>query len=254
MKFIALTFDYSIKNLQDIGRKWAPEVYKDKDFIFEYSAASYASFLFFNPEKKLEILTDDIFMMKEKLDKYNVNLSNISLVDWSEELKEFKKHKYAFEPLIQLIKKYKDSQEYIIKLDNDLICKKPFDLKLNNEVLVWKYERIVEQGDPRWGEKLICNTLFNNTNFRIYNVGLLGIPPQFWIHHQEYLKTCYDMIDVDISKVTDVGSEIYHCCEQTAYNWIFHKYDYNIIETYNIFEHYFDRKINCILDAKKYLK
>jgi len=254
MKFIALTFDYNIKNLESIGRKWAPNVYKNKDFIFEYSAASYASFIYHNPDKKLDILTDDIEFMREKMSKYFVSAHNINYIDWSTELNEHKKHKYAFEPLIQLIKKYKDSDDYLIKLDNDLICKKPFDLKLNNEVLVWKYERKVSDGDNRWGEKLICKTVLNTINFDIYNVGLLGLPPSFWKYYEDYLLTCYNMVDIDISGVTDVDSKIYHCCEQTAYNWIFYKNNFKIVQTYDYFEHYFDNKQKCIFDATQYLK
>jgi len=61
-----------------------------------------------------------------------------------------------------------------------------------------------------------------------------------------------DMISVDISDVTDTDSKIYHCCEQTANNWIFHKENYNVIETYNYVDHLFDRKGDCI-ELSKYL-
>jgi hypothetical protein len=62
------------------------------------------------------------------------------------------------------------------------------------------------------------------------------------------------MILVDISDVTDVDSKIYHCCEQTANNWVFNKYNYNVIETYPYVDHLFDRKGECIEKAKYLLK
>jgi hypothetical protein len=41
--------------LNEIGRFWAKDVYIDKDFIFEYSAASYATFLDKNPNLNLHL-------------------------------------------------------------------------------------------------------------------------------------------------------------------------------------------------------
>ncbi len=255
MKFIALTFDYNINKLESIGRHWSKDVYKEKNFIFEYSAASYASFLHFNPDEKLYLLTDDVELLQNKLSIYNINLDNVTFVDWQKELKEYTKDKYAFRPLIELVKYFKNSNDYIIKLDNDLICKQKVNFSnLKDEVLVWKLEGLVAHGDPRWGEKLVCNTVVNNTNFIRYNVGVLGLPPSFWKYHEDYLDVCQKMIDVDISGVTDVNSKIYHCCEQTAYNWIFYKYNYTIFQTYNLFDHLFDKKGDCIEQARKYRK
>lgn len=255
MKYIALTFDYNIKKLECIGRHWSKDVYKQKDFIFDYSAASYASFLHFNPDKKLYLFTDDVQLIAKKLLNYNISLDNVLIINWTKELIQYSKDKYAFRPAIELVNYFKNDNEYIIKLDNDLICKQKLDFHhLKDEVLLWKLEGLVEYGDPRWGEKLVCNTVLNNTNFLRYNIGVLGLPPSFWKHHDEYLNVCQQMIDVDISKVTDVNSKIYHCCEQTAYNWIFHKYNYKIIETYNVFDHFFEKKGDCINEARKYLK
>ena len=50
MKVITLTFAYDISKLFEIGRFWAKDVYIDKDFISDYSAASYATFLHTNPD------------------------------------------------------------------------------------------------------------------------------------------------------------------------------------------------------------
>jgi hypothetical protein len=180
-------------------------------------------------------------------------LTRASFTNWNEELKEFTKDKYAFRPAMELVNHFKNDKDYIIKLDNDLICKQKFRLPSQEQVLVWKSEDIVGEGDPRWGEKLVCETIVNYTNFMRYNIGVLGLPVSFWNHHQEYLDTCEKMIDVDISGVTDVNSKIWHCCEQTAYNWIFYKYNFKVSQTYDIFDHYFDKKINCIKSAE-YLK
>jgi len=60
------------------------------------------------------------------------------------------------------------------------------------------------------------------------------------------------MVNIDISDVTDLNTKIWHCCEQTANNWIFYKHNYNVVETYNVVNHLFDNKKKCI-DAAKYL-
>jgi len=62
------------------------------------------------------------------------------------------------------------------------------------------------------------------------------------------------MIDVDISDITDVNSEIYHCCEQTSHNYIFSKHGLEIQQTHNIVDHNFDNKEKCIEEAKYLLK
>lgn len=254
LKFIALTFDYNIENLSSIGRKWAPNVYKGKDFIFEYSAASYASFISHNPDQQFEIYTDDCFLIKEKLQKYKISLDNTKIINWKDELEIYKRHEYSFEPVVQLVKKYKDTNEYIVKLDNDLICLKKFQIENEEHVCMWKYERKVFQGNPLWGERHVCQTVLNTEDFNIYNMGVMGIPVSFWKYYEEYEDIYRKMIKVDISKITDVDSKIYHCCEQTAYNWIFHKYNYTILEKNNIFDHHFEKKIKCIDDAKWLLK
>lgn len=254
-KFIALTFDYNIKKLEEIGRAWSASVYKEKEHIFKYSAASYATFLHHNPDEELYLLTDDVSYLETELKKYEVNLENVKFINWSKELEEYKKHKYAFKPLMELVRFFSGSEEYVIKLDNDLVCKKPIDIQhSDNEVLVWKREGMVENGDPRWGEKLVCQTVLGTTDFIRFNVGVLGLPPSFWEHHREYLDVCDAMIDVDISQVTDVNSKIYHCCEQTSYNWMFYKYGYKVLETYDFFEHHFDQKTKCIEQARFLLK
>ena len=88
MKFIALTYNYDLTKLSDIGRKWSFDVYKNKEFIFDYSAASYATFIDKNPNSVLHLYTDDIVLMKEKMNQYKINQNNIIYIDYSENLKK----------------------------------------------------------------------------------------------------------------------------------------------------------------------
>jgi hypothetical protein len=252
MKFIALNYNYNLKKLSDIGRKWAFDVYKDNDFINEYSAASYATFIDKNPNSILHLYTDNIEIMKNKIGQYNIDHDRVIYIDYSEELKKYGDDlSYSFSVLNDFINYAKSETEYTVKIDNDLIFKQELPEPDSNSILVWKYERIVKNGDVRWGEIKICQEVLNDLNFNIYNLGIFGLPPKYqYIEAKEIMDK---MISVDISDVTDVGAKIYHCCEQTANNYVFHKYGYNVIEAYDYVDHNFDNKGKCINDAK-YLK
>ena len=52
MKFISLVFDYDFGKQKSSGRIWAEKAYKSNDFVFEYTAASIATFCHKNPNKK----------------------------------------------------------------------------------------------------------------------------------------------------------------------------------------------------------
>ena len=62
------------------------------------------------------------------------------------------------------------------------------------------------------------------------------------------------MVSDDISDVTDLNTKIWHCCEQTANNWIFYKHNYNVIEIHRYVDHLFENKGECINRAKYLLK
>jgi hypothetical protein len=255
MKIITLTFAYDMNKLFEIGRFWAKDVYIDKDFIFEYSAASYATFLDKNPDLKLHLYTDDVSLIKEKLNKYNVNLDNIIYYDYTEKLNSYKgKLKYSFDVLHDFIMESKSNDEYTIKIDCDLSFrdKIPMMDDTSKDILVWKYERMLFDGDPRMGEIKSSTLSVGDINYKIFNVGLLGIPPTFEIDELDdvYRK----MSDVNIMDVSDLKVNSWHCAEQTAKNWIFHKYNYNVIESYNFVNHHFSIKKECINDAKYLLK
>jgi hypothetical protein len=249
MKFIALNYNYNLDKMSEIGRKWAYDVYKNNDFIFDYSAASYATFIDKNKTSVLHLYTDNIDLMKSKMLKYRIDHDRIKYIDYSENLKKYDETlKYSFTILNDFINFAKSDTEYTIKLDNDLIFEKELPSFNENSVLVWKYERIVKDGDIRWGEIKICNEILNNINFKIFNLGLFGLPSNY---QTDEAKNIMDkLISVDISNVTDVDSKIYHCSEQTANNWIFNKYNYNVVETYPYVDHLFDRKGECIERAK----
>jgi hypothetical protein len=249
MKYIALTYDYDLSKLSDIGRKWSFDVYKDKNFIFDYSSTSYATFIDKNPNSILHLYTDDVQLMKEKMSHYNINQENIVYIDYSENLKKYINNlNYSFDVLNDFINYAKSNTEFTVKIDNDLIFKNELKNINYDSILVWKYERVVSQGDIRWGEIKICQQVLNNINFKIYNLGLFGFPPNF--ENEEVKDIMNKLTSVDISDVTDVNSKIYHCCEQTANNWVFHKKNYNIIETFDIVDHLFDNKGECINRAK----
>ena len=137
MKVSALTYNYNLSKLIDLGRKWAPDVYGGKDFIFEYSAASYATFLDKNRDLKLHIYTDDVGLMKEKMKKYDVPL-NIEYIDFSNEIDKFIGSKYSFDVLTHFIHYAKSSNDFTVKIDNDLVFYGPLPRPTENCVFVWK--------------------------------------------------------------------------------------------------------------------
>lgn len=251
MKFIALNYNYDLNKMSQIGRKWAFDVYKNKEFISDYSSASYASFIDKNKKSILHLYTDDVQGMKEKMYRYNIDQDRIIYIDYTEQLRKYDENlNYSFTVLNDFINYAKSETEYTVKIDNDLFFHSELPQIDDNSIMVWKYERIVRNGDPRWGEIKICKQVTNDLDFKIYNLGIFGLPADYNIHQAK--KIMEEMISVDISDVTDVDSKIYHCCEQTANNWIFHKENYNVIETYNYVDHLFDRKGDCI-ELSKYL-
>ena len=255
MKVITLTFSYNINKLFEIGRFWAKDVYIDKDFISDYSAASYATFLHKNPYLQLHLYTDDVNLIKEKLNKYDVNLNNVIYHDYSEKLKSYEgKLKYSFDILHDFIIEERSNNEYTVKIDCDLIFHDnlPVINDINKDVLVWSYERMLFDGDHRMGEIKSSVLSVGDVNYKIFNVGLLGFPPTFQI--DELDKVYRKMADVDISDVSDLNVKSWHCAEQTAKNWVIHKYNYRVIETKNIVNHHFETKKKCIDDAKYLLK
>lgn len=254
MKAIALTFDYDLDKMKTNGRYWADKVYRrSSNDIFNYSAASYASFLNKNPEIPLELYTNDTDLLKECMEKYDVNLNNVKYIDYTDKIIESKNSHFMFQPLVDWLYDTDEPNEYVVRIDNDLIWNSPLpNVDEIKDVLVWKFERIVRNGDPRMGEILVCQTVCNNIDFKEYNVGVLGYPKNYPM--SDFYDVCNKMISVDIRPVSDLGTHVWHVCEQTAQCWIFHKYNYNIIETHPFVEHWYEDKMMCVERAKHLLK
>lgn len=250
MKAIALTFYYDLQKLKSNGRFWADEIYGEtKEIMFSYSAASYATFLDKNPNIDLIIYTDDVDLMIKKMMLYNVNLSKISYIDFNNQLQKAKESKFTFQPLVDMLLDAKKYNEFILKIDNDLIWNNSLPVfDENNDILVWKYERIVKNGDARMGEIKVCEEVCNNIDFAIFNTGVLGYPLKYDI--TEFYNICKKMTQVNILPVSDLGVDIWHVCDQTAHCWLFHKNNYNITELYHYVDHYYDNKLLCLEKAK----
>jgi len=253
MKVIALTYNYDLKKLSDIGRFWASDVYGGKDFIFEYSAASYATFIHYNPKRILHIYTDDVEFLKDKIKKYDIDYGRIIYHDYSKQLLKYENVlNYSFDVLTDFIYYAKSKNEFTVKIDNDLVFHGELPEPNNNDVFVWKYERLINQGNPLMGEIKVAQQTLGRTDIPIYNLGVLGLPINY--PEKELREVSNNMVNVDISDVTDLNTKIWHCCEQTANNWIFFKEKYNVVETFNVVNHLFDNKKKCITDSSYLLK
>jgi hypothetical protein len=265
VKTISLVFDYDFNKQKESGRVWAEKGYKSKDFIFEYSAASFASFLYKNPNRVHIVDTDDVDLLHSKIKKYNVNYDNLDIRDSSDLISEWKSNEYCFFPLLAHIKYHAElSKESVVKLDNDLTCLKSIDeLEDFSDILAWKFERNVSNGRDYWGEKYVCNTALGTDDFDEYNTGVLGISKNNLEIVDEFISVTEKLISVDASSVIRFKShpgqtsKVYATSDQTAVNWVFHNNGLKVTETDEYFFHHcyaIDAKKNCIKESQVYLK
>ncbi len=265
MKTISLVFEYDLDKQKDSGRVWSKEAYKSKDFVFEYSAASFASFLYHNPNRTHIVDTDNVDLLYSKIKKYNVNYSNLDIRDSSSIIHEWKSKDYCFFPLLEHIRYHaKTSDESVVKLDNDLTCLKPIDdLENFSGILSWKFERNVSEGREYWGEKYVCKKALGTDNFKEYNTGVLGISLENLSIVDDFISTTEKLISIDASEVIrfkshpGVRAKTYSTSDQTAVNWVFHKNNLSVMETYDYFNHHcyrIDAKLDCIKESERYLK
>lgn len=255
MKVASLVFDFDIDKVKETGRFWADKVYsRNVSEIFSYSSASYATFLKHNSNIPLELYTNNVELLKENMERYDVDLSNVSYIDIGDKILEWKKHWFAFNSILEWQMFIKDSDEYIVRMDNDLIWNGslPTDIDEEKDMFIWKFERYVRDGNPKMGEILVCETVLNTTNFKEFNIGTLGLPKNYPM--EEFKDITDKMIAVDIFPVSDLGVHVWHVCEQTAHSWMIHKYGYNVIPTHQYVEHWYDDKLKCIERAQHLLK
>lgn len=251
--------------MQQTGRPWANIAYKNKDFIFEYSAASIATFLHHNPHLQYDIMTDDVNLLDEKISKYNIDKRNLKIEDSTNLINEWISHWYCFWPLIKVFDYYVDQKEKnILKLDNDLTCLKPIDDMLKHDgAIVWKKERLCSAGKDYWGEKLAANKAFGTDNFYIYNTGTWGLSSKWISTAKSIPEYCERLISVDISSVSrfpespGLSSKVFNTSDQVSNCYFLHKNEVPILESFQWFDHHcysHDAKNNCIERAKFLLR
>lgn len=264
MKIFSLIFDYDIIKMQQTGRPWAHTAYKNKDFIFSYSAASIATFLHHNPHLSYDILTDDAYLLDKKLSAYKVSTTNLNIQDASNLIQEWSSHWYCFWPLIKSFDFFINKNENVLKLDNDLTCLKPIDDLLEHEgAIVWKKERLCSTGKDYWGEKFAAKSALGTDNFYIYNTGTWGLSKEW--HHKaiEIPSICEKLISVDISSINKfpelpgLYSKVFNTSDQVSNCYFLHKNEIPILESNKWFDHHcysHDAKNDCIKEASYLLK
>jgi|688.fasta_scaffold161685_2 hypothetical protein len=255
-RIYSLVFDYNLSKMKETGRPWAEKAYKNRDFIFEYSAASIATFLDKNPHLKYEILTDDVNLLSCKLDKYRVSTSNLCIQDASNLISGWTSHWYCFWPLIQSFDYFASSGDSILKLDNDLTCLRSIDDLLEFDgAIVWKKERVCADGKDYWGEKFAASRSFGTDRFLIYNTGTWGITSKWIRNAREIPSLCEKMIGVDISSVSrfpespGLISSVFNTSDQTSNCFFLEKHKIPIIESFPWFDHHcygHEAKNKCI--------
>ncbi len=259
MKIFSLVFDYNIAKMQQTGRPWAATAYKNKDFIFSYSAASIATFLHHNPHLTYDILTDDVSLLEEKINAYKVNTKNLVIKDTSKLINEWTQHWYCFWPLIQVFDYHLNSNEGILKLDNDLTCLQPIDDLLKHDgAIVWKKERLCSAGKDYWGEKYAAQHAFGTDQFFIYNTGTWGLSKTWHNSAKIIPKYCELLVNVDISSINrfpelpGIKSSVFNTSDQVANCYYIEKNNIPILESNRWFNHHcysHDAKKDCINHA-----
>jgi len=263
LKIYSLVFDYDVVKMQQTGRPWADKAYKNKNFIFEYTAASVATFLHHNPHLSYEILTDDVDLLSQKIDTYAVSTRNLKLTDASKLISDWTSHWYCFWPLISSFN-HLLSSDGVLKLDNDLTCLKPIDDLLSHKgAIVWKKERLCSNGRDYWGEKMAAQKALGTDNFYIYNTGVWGLSSEYVESAKMIPEICEKLISVDISSISrfpespGIRSKVFNTSDQVSNCYFLHEKRIPILEAESWFEHHcygHDIKKNCIERAKNLLK
>lgn len=257
----SLVFDYNLNTVTDSGRHWAKDVYKDRDYIFSYTAASVATVIHHNPKRLYRIYTDDCGLILDKLSKYDVSLDFLDVYDLTTEIREWQKHPYSFWPLVKIVQMNLDRKHHALKLDNDLTCLKPIDdLVQHKGAIAWKFERKCSGGREYWGERKAARDGLGTEDFPIYNTGVLGLSPECHEFATEIGEHCEKLISVDISGVCyfpdapDKKTTVWNASEQTAVNYFFHRHQIPILEAHPWFKHHcYEKTKQGVLDGAAYL-
>jgi hypothetical protein len=257
----SLCFDYNLNTVTNSGRHWAKDVYKDRDYIFSYTAASIATILHHNPKLHYRIYTDDCDLILSKVKQYNVSVDYLDVFDLTKEIREWQCHSYSFWPLAKIVEMNNNGKGLSLKLDNDLTCLKPIDdLLKHNGAIAWKYERMCSAGREYWGERKAARVGLGTDEFPIFNTGVLGLSPEYHEYASEIVDYCQKLISVDISDVSyfpdapGKKTSVWNASEQTAVNYFFHKRQIPILESHPWFKHWcYEKTKQGVLDSASYL-
>lgn len=246
------------------GRIWGQQGYKNNNYIFEYSAASVATFLHHNPSIEYIIYTDNVSLFKEQIYNYDVKTSHLNVCDITKELFTWKKHDYCFQPAIECYQYAldKNQDDFIIKLDNDLTCLMPLDDRItaHTGAIVWKYERLCAKGRRYWGESVAAQRAFGTDNFDIHNIGVFSLSDDYRFLSVKLPSLCQKLTDTDVGDVLapEIAqhTRIWSCSEQTAYCYLLKQMAVPILQAYPWFDHhcYTNGKQECIERARGLLK
>ena len=264
-KAVSLVFEYDFDKQKTSGRVWGKQGYRSKDFIFEYSAASFSTFAHHNSKFYHEVLTDDRDLLWKKISKYDVDWSYFHIIEDKDLICEWKNHRYCFYPAMMHLGLYKSEKCQLLKLDNDLECLRPLDsIKNSKDYLFWKFERNVSSGRDYWGESYAARLSFGTDNFPLYNMGVLGFPEgDKSALIDKMIKRGIEMSQVDISSIARfredpaIRSKIWSCSEQTAYCYVMFEEKLNLTTVEDLIDHHcygHDAKEKCIDRAKFLLK
>lgn len=247
--------------MTDSGRPWANDVYKSKDHVFSYTAASIATFLHHNPRMLYRVFTDDCGLILDKLDRYDVSLDFVDTVDISKEISEWKSHWYSFWPLVKIVEMNNDGKRDSLKLDNDLTCLKPIDdLRQHKGGIAWKRERMCSGGREYWGERKAARQGLGTEDFPIYNMGTLGLSKEYHTNASDIVGYCEKLIAVDVSDVSHFPdapgrkTKVWSAAEQTAVNYFMHVNKVPILESHPWVQHWcYEKTKDGVLREAAYL-
>lgn len=268
MRISSLIFEYNAVTAKNTAGRSEVADSLNSEYVFTYSAASIATFLYHNPELRYIINTDNVDLIWSKLDEYDVSTKNLEVVDWSERIKEWREHFYCFYPLSMHLlvhsEEAKETGEDVLKLDNDLICKKPIDDIFDScDCIVWDYigrtNNMISAGRDYWGEKLCAMEAVGTVDFMGYNCGVLGWSNKFL----DCAKMCRDltvkMASVDVSPATinhggqEKGKKILAHAEQLATNYVMHDMGLTVRRVPDYFDHHYVDK-QLVLDDASFLR